>query len=43
MNKKEDSQVIFIRLKTHCEVLGEAVHEARLKKITDDFINAESI
>ena len=47
MDKKDDSQDIFIRLKTNLDrqrdFIGEEVYKMRLDKITNDFIKSDSI
>ena len=47
IDKKENSQDVFIRLKSQLElqrdILSKDLYERRLKKIKDDFINSESV
>ena len=47
MDKKDNSQDIFIRLKTNLDrqrdFIGEEVYKMRLDKITNDFIKSDSV
>ena len=47
IDRKEDSQDIFVRLKSNLdkqrELIGEDIYNMRLKKITDDFVRSDSV
>ena len=47
IDKKENSQDVFIWLKSQLElkqdILGKYLYQKCLKKITDDFVNSDSV